>query len=392
MKKKKILFLLSRMNVGGVEKAFLGMLSLLPESQYEIHLALLKKDGGYLSYVPNYVHIHEVKCYDSNKGLINDPPLQVVKSLLGKRKIFEALIHLLLYVSFKVSHNRYWFYQYIMRKEPMMQGEYDMAVAYAGPSQMIDWYINKRVNARVKCGWIHFDISKFGIDRGMTRKLYRNYQKIFVVSETAKRVFDSVFPELSSKTEVFYNVVDVNQIKEMAEEYPGFDDDYKGMRLLTVGRISVEKGQDVAIRALKMIIDKGVEARYYLVGDGLFKETCVQLAESLGIADRVVFLGTQVNPYPYMKNCDVYIQPSRHEGYCITLAEARVFPSPIVATCFTGAKEQLASRTNARVVGMTANEIAEGLMEVSSMPLLSDDCQISNTEIQTFSSLIKNYE
>lgn len=389
--KKSILFLLSSMNIGGVEKAFLGLLSIIPIEKYEIHLALLKEDGGYLSCLPKNIHIHRVECYEQNKEFINDPPLKVIKGLILKGKLFDACIHFLLYIYFKLTSNRYWFYQYIMRKEPVLDGRYDLAVAYAGPSQMIDWYINKRVDAYVKCGWIHFDISKFGIDKGMTKLLYKNYQKIFIVSNTAKIVFDGVFPQFSNKTEVFYNVVNAKQIKIMSNEHNGFKDNYDGVRLLTVGRLSNEKGQDVAIHALKILLDKGYDVKWYFIGDGKFKNECISLAISLNILEYVVFLGTQVNPYPYMKKCDVYVQPSRHEGYCITLAEARLFTMPIVATCFTGAKEQLDNKNNSFVVGMRANDIAEGIMKVLVEPCTHDvqgTTPLEETDVNKFLGLL----
>ncbi|QIU95143.1 glycosyltransferase [Bacteroides faecium] len=389
--KKSILFLLSSMNIGGVEKALLGLLSIIPIEKYEIHLALLKEDGGYLSYLPKNINIHQVQCYDQNKEFINDPPLKVIKGLIRQGKLLDACVHFLLYVYFRVTSNRYWFYQYIMRKEPMLDGRYDLAVAYAGPSQMIDWYINKRVDACVKCGWIHFDISKFGIDKGMTRLLYKNYQKIFIVSKTAKKVFDGVFPQFSNKTEVFYNVLNTRQIGTMANEHDGFEDNYKGVRLLTVGRLSKEKGQDIAIHALKILLDKGYDVKWYFIGDGELKDECRSLAVSLNISDYIVFLGTKVNPYPYMKKCDIYVQPSRHEGYCITLAEARVFTNPIVATCFTGAKEQLDKRSNSLIVEMSADELAGGIIKVlmgTGTNTVQDATPFEETDVDNFLSLL----
>jgi glycosyltransferase involved in cell wall biosynthesis len=361
MRKKKILFMLSKMNVGGVEKAFLGMLTAIPASDYDIHLALLGKNGGYLNAVPNYVTIHEVSCFSRNKRFIMDPPQTIIKSCIKKFNFCEALIHLILAIYFKLTSNRYWFYQYIMRKEPMLPGEYDMAVAYPGPSQMIDWYVNKRVNAKARCSWIHFDILKFGIDRGMTKKLYKNFKKIFVVSQTGKAIFDKTFPEFVDKTEVFLNIVSPHQVIEQSNQSCGFTDDFDGKRILTVGRISPEKGQTVAIEALRLLCDTGCNVKWYFVGDGVSRRDCERLAARLGVADKVVFLGTQTNPYPYMAQCDVYMQPSRREGYCITLAEARCFGAPIVATDFTGAAEQLSTRANGIIVGMDAASIADGI-------------------------------
>lgn len=359
---KKIYFQLSAMNVGGVEKSFLGLLTTLPRNEYEIHLGLLSAKGGYMDYIPDYVHIHKVDCYEPLKRVINDPPLSYIKDFFRQRHLLEALIHLFLYLLFKVTDNRYYFYQYIMRNVPVAQEEYDVAVAYAGPSQMVDYFVCEKIKAKKKYGWIHFDVTKFGIDKGMTRKLYKQYEKIFVVSETAKKKFDEMFPALECKTEVRYNVVSKEQILSMANVGKTFNDGYEGKRILTVGRLSSEKGQDVSVEALKKLVDEGYDVKWYYVGEGLLRNVCEQKAKELGISERVVFLGLQTNPYGYMRDCDIYVQPSRHEGYCITLAEARCFTAPIVATNFVGADEQLNSYPQSVVTGMSANDIADGIM------------------------------
>lgn len=350
------------MNVGGVEKAFLGLLSAIPLDKYEVHLGLIQKKGGFLEFLPKVVKIHEISVYNKYWRFINDPPLQNIKSLLKKGHFIDALVHLFLYIQFKLSGNRYWFYKYILREEPMMAERFDLAVTFAGPSQMMDYYICEKVNAKVKCGWIHFDVSKFCIDRGMTARLYKKYQKVFIVSETAKGIFDGLFPQFKDKTEVFYNIVSPDQVIRLAEAGGSFCDNFDGERILTVGRISEEKGQRVAIEALKILLDKGGAVKWYFVGDGKDKDYCEKLAESLGIREKVVFLGTQINPYGFMKDCDLYMQPSRQEGFCITLAEALCFPNPIVATNFTGAKEQLRHRANGIVTGMSSRDIADGIV------------------------------
>jgi glycosyltransferase involved in cell wall biosynthesis len=378
MAKKKLLFMLGKMNVGGVEKAFLSMLEKLPPEVFDIHLVLLDKSGGFLASVPEYVTIHEVQCYMKNKEVINEPSLKIIKALFVLHRFVEAFVQMVLYVIFKATSNRYLFYQYVMRNEPMLPGEYDVAIAYAGPSQTIDWYVCRRVQAKVKCGWIHFDISKFGIDKGMTRKLYKDYKKIFVVSETAKDIFVKTFPQFSDKTEVFLNIVSKKNIERLAREPFDFTDKYNGVRILTVGRISPEKGQNVAIEALKILRDKGADVKWYFVGNGAFRKACEAQAVELGVEEFVTFLGTQVNPYPYMAHCDIYMQPSRHEGYCITLAEARCFGAPIVATNFTGAREQLSTRKNGVVVDMDAVSIAQGVLQAMTLPRMKTEDMKNN--------------
>jgi glycosyltransferase involved in cell wall biosynthesis len=195
----------------------------------------------------------------------------------------------------------------------------------------------------------------------MTARIYRHYQKIFVVSVAAKQIFDNVFPQFKNKTEVRYNIVPKEQIRQLADEGNTFPDDFHGKRILTVGRISKEKGQRMALGALKILINKGYDVRWYFVGDGFDLEFYRQFAVESGLADYSIFLGLQTNPYGYMRDCDIYVQPSLHEGFCITLAEALCFNHPIVCTQFTGAVEQLKDRNSSIVVDISPEALAEGV-------------------------------
>lgn len=358
---RRMFFLLSSMNVGGVEKAFLGLLSTISLEENEVHVGLVKRSGGLLGQLPKEVHIHDVNVYHQYWRLINDPPLWNIKALIRQWRCWEALVHLLLYVHFKLTGSRLLFYRYLLRNEPMMAETFDVAVAFAGPSQMIDYYICNKVRAKEKYGWVHFDISRFGIDVGMTRILYRNYKKIFIVSNAAKKVFDEKFPEFKDKTEVRYNIVSKEQVMRLAKEGTSFADYFTGKRILTVGRVSEEKGQREALKALRLLIDKGYNVRWYFVGGGKDLAYCESMARELGLESNAVFLGEQLNPYAYMQDCDIYVQPSRHEGFCITLAEALCFNMPIVCTDFTGAREQLDLYPNSRVTDMDAESIAKGI-------------------------------
>lgn len=387
---KKIFFLLSSMNVGGVEKAFLSMIPYIPKDKYEIHLGLLNMKGGFLEDIPQNVIIHHINCYSKYKEIINDPPLKVIIHELKKGHIINSIVQFFLYIHFKLTQNRYLLYKYILRKEPIFPITFDLAIAYAGPSQAIDYYITKKIKANKKCGWIHFDVEKFGIDKGMTKLLYSKYDKIFIVSRTAKDKFDRIFPKLRNKTEVFYNIVSPEQINRLANAAPTFGDSFTGKRILTVGRITSEKGHDIAIKALKIVLDKGYNVKWYFVGDGKHRQYCELLAQQLKIQNHIVFLGVEKNPYGYMRDCDIYVQPSRHEGYCITLAEARVFTSPIVATNFVGAKEQLTNRNNGIVTGFSEEEIATSIIKAFKFNRDSSSNKEFKTDIKKLLALI-NY-
>lgn len=148
-------------------------------------------------------------------------------------------------------------------------------------------------------------------------------------------------------------------------EGESFTDGFNGIRILTVGRISQEKNQGMTIPILARLKSDGYNIRWYCIGDGSnYKNECEHLIKFYNLEDSYIILGTKTNPYPYMKDCDLYVQPSLHEGYCITLAEAKCFDNPIIATNFTGAREQLIETGCGLVSEIDENDLYMKIKEI----------------------------
>lgn len=113
-----------------------------------------------------------------------------------------------------------------------------------------------------------------------------------------------------------------------------------------------------------MSLDDNLNLRWYLIGDGKEKENLEYLIKKNNLEDRIILLGTIGNPYPYFKECDIYVQPSRHEGYCITLAEARLFNKAIVTTDSVGAKEQIVDGETGLIVKFDKFEIYNAIKKI----------------------------
>lgn len=341
--KKKILFVSSRMNVGGVEKALLGLLSTIDFSRSDVTLGLIYKDGGLLEYVPEQVRIVEIDSYRKYWRWLNDTPYQIIVRYLKRFNITGLAKYIHAYWLSKRQGNQVPLFKAILKHQKKDETVYDVAISYSGPFHALDYYIINHVKAKKKVGWIHFDVSKFGINDTFVRTMYPKFDEINLVSQQGKDVFDERFPELADKTKVVYNIIDKNLILKQSEE-PIDDmptDKCNHIRIVTVGRISEEKGQCDVLPYFKVALDNGLNAKWYFVGGGKDVKSVQQKSSELGIADYVKILGVKTNPYPYMRHCDIYVQPSRHEGYCITLAEAKLFGHPIITTPFTGAEEQL---------------------------------------------------
>lgn len=357
---KRILFMLSSMNIGGVEKSFLSLLTVLPKEKYSITLLLLEEKGGFMKQVPGWIKVEEADWFKQIKPMIMQPPQQIIKNYLAKRDVLKIPSFIYSYVlSEKLFKNRYLYYRNIFKMVPNFNKTYDIAISYQGPTDIIDYYIANKVNAKRKISWIHFDVTKHQINRKLYKKMYKQFDKIFVVSKEAKKKLIQKIPSVDKKASVFINVVSENLIKEMSKADSEFDENYKGLRIITVGRLSIEKGQDLAIEVLARLRKEGYDVRWYCIGEGKRRAEYEQLIADYNLKSEFILLGSKSNPYPFVLKSDIYVQTSRHEGYCITLAEAKSLNKPIVTTNFTGANEQIVNGYN----GLIATPSTEGLYE-----------------------------
>ena len=203
---------------------------------------------------------------------------------------------------------------------------------------------------------------------------YPFFDRVFIVSDKAKEVFDRRFPEFADKNEVLLNIIDRDENLRLAEEPSVFQPQAGALNIVTVGRICNQKAQDKAIAAAAILKEKGIRFKWYFIGGGPEMDEFVKLAAQNGIAEDIVFAGALSNPYPYMKGCDVYVQPSRYEGFCIAIGEAKLFGVPIVATDFVGAHEQLDGVPNAQIIAEPDPKlIADAIIKASQMGRITPD-------------------
>lgn len=363
---KRIIFVIESMNIGGTEKALLSMISEIPKDKYDMTILMLENRGGFLGNIPNHI---KVKCLDEYKVIepvVRKSAKELVVQEITERKYMQAIRTLFYYGISRISgdYNVY-FNNKIMNRIESLVDEYDIAVSYQGPPSHFSAYlVSKKIKAKKKIQWIHSDVSKLNLDIKTTNKLYKSFDKIFIVSTEGKNKFDEMFPQLKNKTEVFINILSENLINKQAEKKKGFSDNFDGIKILTVGRLSGEKGQALTIPILARLKKEGYNVRWYCVGDGVLKEYYEKIIADNNVQEDYLLLGNDSNPYPYFKECDIYVQPSKFEGYCITLAEARVFNKPIVATNFVGAREQLVNNETGFIVEYNEDEVFTAIKEL----------------------------
>ncbi|WP_289129056.1 glycosyltransferase [uncultured Clostridium sp.] len=374
---KKLLFMCINMNIGGTEKALLTMLNEIDDSKYDITLLMLEEYGGFLNEIPSFVKVKYVDEYKSIKPFVNEPPKILIKRLIKNKAYLTGLSTLLNYSISKITKNISYYYKYILKNIKGIDEEYDLAVAYAGPMDFITYFVLNKIKAKKKVQWIHFDINKIGFNRKFAKRNYKKFDKIFVVSEEGKEKLINLIPALNNKVEAFFNIISCNLIENMSKNEKSFDDLFDGVRILTVGRLSKEKGQELTINVLARLKNEGYKVRWYCIGDGPEKDNYRNRIKGLDIENDYILLGSKLNPYPFMKDCDIYVQPSKHEGYCITLGEARCFDNPIVTTNFTGANEQIKNEITGLVCDISEQGIYQAIKRLLDNKELYKDIRIN---------------
>lgn len=374
---KHILFMAINMNIGGMEKALLSMISEIPLDKYKVTVLMLEKYGGFLKDIPKGINIEFLDLYKDIKKELNSPPIPLAIQYIKNNRITRGLNILALHIITKLIKDRSLYFKYLLKNYNSKDEIYDIAVAYAGPNDFISYFIINKVKAKKKVQWIHFDVTKIGFNLRYSTKIYKKFDKIFVVSKEAKDKLASMIPVIRSKIDVFSNIVSEAIIKEKAKKGKSFEDKFDGIRILTVGRLSKEKGQDITIPVLAKLRAEGYNVRWYCLGEGSLRSECEKLIREYNVENDYILLGSSQNPYGYMRDCDLYVQPSRHEGYCITLAEARCFNNPIVTTNFTGAKEQINENMNGLIANINEKDIYINIKKLLDDKLLFQSIKIN---------------
>lgn len=366
-----VLFFLIDLNIGGTEKSLLNLLHFLP-SNYRITILVLNKQGGFLTEIPSTVTIQEIENSNIINNFLQQSPITNIKKFIEKGNIKKAFLGIFNYIRWKISGDFTYNFKTIESSISDIKHQYDISIAYAGPHDFISYYISHKIVTKKRIQWIHFDISKIGFNKVTTRNLYKNFNEIKVVSDSVKHQFLKVLPELRDKVTVQYNLISAPSIIKQSEERNVFVDDYKGIRIVTVGRLTKEKGHELFIPVLRKLVDEGYNLRWYVVGDGGCIDHLKSVVSVLNLENHMFFVGSTLNPYTYMSQCDIYLQPSFYEGHCVTILEAKVLNRPIVCTRFSGATEEVENG----VTGFVVDINSEGIY--NAMKALLDDSKLSS--------------
>lgn len=367
MKGKRILICCNRtLNLGGIEKALTTFLHAFNTNENEVLLVLHNSDGVLHAELP----LDKIKVFYTNT--ISSSAL--LKEDIRKLRLGEVVKGIWNRILLRKETD--WYAQImhayrILERKLVFPGHFDCAISFT--SDYSDLAMVVAADADKRVSFVHGDATQGPRAARLNDHLLRKIDKIYSVSERAKELFLQMHPACAPSADVMHNVLLCDEIRAKAEQSAeGMLLDGK-LTLCTVGRLSEEKGQQMVPAAARILRDAGYDFRWYLIGDGGIRTQLEAEIEKEGLADCVILLGARANPYPYMKNCDVYVQTSFSEAYCTTTVEAKILCKTIVTTDAPGMREQFVSGENGLIVdAMTPEAIAEGVRTLLDNPELME--------------------
>lgn len=362
---KKVLILIQDMGSGGSQKSLLSFLYSLEQNkkniEYEIDLIIAKPEGVFLSQIPKYVNV-----ITTPKTLLWlgtplwNPLLRKyisVQGIIGKiqwifRKKFK------LFKPFLNDEQKLW--SCWRKMIPINNKEYDIAISYM--NGFLNYYVIEKVKATKKVLWIHNEYQKIGYNLNFDKYFYKRANKIITISKECLNSFCEVFPEFKNKISILENITIRADIfkkanKDIAYEFQNF----KGLKLLSIGRLSEQKNFDLAIEAANELKRKNIDFCWLILGEGEERKKLQEKIDKYKLSNFFKMIGVKENPYSYIKECDVFVQTSRYEGKSIVLDEAKIFAKPIVVTNYPTVYDSICNGKNGIIVEMNGIEVANGI-------------------------------
>ena len=342
---KKILIVSHALELGGAERSLIGLLDAIDKKEYKVDLFLLRHEGELLSFIPEGVNLlPEIPAYT----VLARPMVQTLKEghviltaarMYGKikaDKYVKKCGHTDSGVPLEYSHK----YTYRFMPEIQPDEEYDLAISFLTPH----YIVTHKVHAKKKIAWIHTDYSKVQINEKSELEMWSAYDQIISISDDVTKTF-----------------LKISQSKEFipVEEMP--DDSIK---ILSIGRYCTAKNFDNVPNICKHLVKQGMNVRWYLIGFGPDENLIKEKIKEEHMEKNVIMLGKKSNPYPYICRCDLYVQPSRYEGKCVSVKEAQMLGKPVVITNYATANSQVENGVDGKIVPLDNKECAKMLAEL----------------------------
>lgn len=361
MTKQKLLIVSGGMEIGGIERSLLGLLSQIDYDRYDVDLLLFSVSGELLEFVDRRCSLLPQidRCASMVQPIVTVAkrfPVIAAKraaaKILSKKKygVGDAAVFAQL--------SSYW--HSCVKNMPKLNKKYDAAISFMWPHD----FTAKNVDAKRKIAWIHTDYTVAEMDFARDEKVWNRFDKIAAVSDEVGEAFKKVYPKLSEKIFTAENILSSEFVYSQAKMFEPKELDKSCKTVLSVGRITHQKAFELAAQSAKIMHESGCSFKWYIIGYGPDEDFLRSEIKRLGVSEYFVLLGKRTNPYPYMAACDVYAQPSRYEGKAVTVREAQMLGKPVLITAYETSASQVENGVDGIICPMGARNVANALIEM----------------------------
>lgn len=363
--KKRLLFVISALEAGGAEKSLINLLNLIDYDRYSVDLLLFKKKGVFINQIPPTVRV--IDAPDDLYFLFNINGRGIKRAVSSFSSVLARVVGTA-YRNIIIKNKSYpgtqirW-NKFYKKRISALKDEYDVAISYMHGEVM--YYVAEKVNANKKITWVHNDYKATKLKPQLDLPYFKAFDQIATISRECVDIFVQVFPQLKSRTVCIPNLTSSKLIRNLANAY--YPQEYKdcsdsGKRIiLSIGRLSYQKGFDIAVEIASELKQRGLAFVWYILGQGEEQKNLIDLVKRYDVENEIVFLGVRENPYPYIRFADIIAQPSRFEGKSVVLDEAKILCKPIVVSDYATVLDQIKSEQEGIVVKLDVEDFSTAL-------------------------------
>lgn len=329
MTKKRLLIINKSFELGGIQMALANMLEAIHD-EYDVTLAVFNPNGPLKDGIPNNVKLLVLSPFVQVLGMSSSDckkygtMQQKIFKLIGGgwSKLFGNTLPVKFAMAFQKD-----------------VGEYDVVISYHQETSAktlvtgFGEFAFKKCKAHKKIAWVHADFLATRLATKKNMKTYQYFDKIVSVSQVCMDNFIAAYPSLKDKCAYCYNCVPVEEIIQKASERQNvFERDENTIVLFSACRLVEEKGLVPALKNLLPLWKEGFDLKWYIAGEGAERENLETIIREHHLDDKVILLGFQANPYPYIKEADYLFLPSLHETFSMVVSEAHILGTSVIAS------------------------------------------------------------
>lgn len=379
--KKKIIFVIPHLTIGGVQKSLISALKVIDYDKFDVTVYLRKNRTDLLQLIDKRaaVIINDDKAHYYRKPYaVFLQLLCFAFKLIGKGekadKINIKLTDFIVKDSMEYEHKQFFENQ-----------KYDIAIAYV--QGYVAQFVAEYVSAEKKFVFYHTSTDEL---HEVHEKIIEEFDKVVAIHAEQKELIKKWYPTISDRISVVENYCDKALIEEQSKAF-AVDKPKNKAVLCSCGRFSKVKGFDLAVEAAGILKERGVSFFWYFVGDGPERESLEKLIEKYNLQEEICITGMQKNPYPYMNVCDIYVQASYEEAMPLTLIEAKRLGKPMITTETVGGRKLVQCGIDGLVCLVSSEGIASAVEKlITDKELFDKICNILSQA--DYSNEFNNYK